>query len=116
MKTHRILGILWFILCCFCIFNSIRIPLTFPILDRFYYYVFAVFGTIYLGGALASIFLFRGAKWARWVVGSLSVLMLMVSAGVIVQGRSFSAWVALLGIFSLASIVMLFLTRHETAT
>ena len=117
MKTHRVLGILWLAFCSYGSFNLLRALLALHPTDASLWAAWsglALSCLIDLAGIVASIFLFRGAKWPRWSIGSLSVFMLIVWTGVIVQDRSVSILGASLCAFSLISIVMLFLTRHET--
>jgi uncharacterized membrane protein YobD (UPF0266 family) len=60
--------------------------------------------------AVASFFLFHGARWASIVVG---VIALLIVIACIWQIRSLSIWSGLLGVFALVSVYYLFLPRHD---
>ena len=72
---------------------------------------------IFLFGVVASIFLIRGAKWARTAVGIIALSL----AGLVVWGIVDSGWrsdlwadYSLSG-FALASVILLMFDRHKLA-
>jgi hypothetical protein len=110
MKTHRILGILWFAL-----FSSILVFWFWEFVEKTspesgYFRVFT--SPVFLFGAIASFFLFQGARWARIAIGIIALLIAVLVAWLVLK----SGWRwpdGSLGIFSLASVVFLFFPRHE---
>jgi hypothetical protein len=120
MKTHRILGILWAAYCCYSCFNLFRALLShlhptagghevaWPVLA-----VLAVSFLMYLAGIVASIFLFRGATWARWIIAVIAVYMLLGCVACVVTQKSLPIWAASSGVVALVSLALLFLPRHE---
>ena len=109
MKAQRILGILWFAL-----FSSILIMWFWQFMQKPYSGYFRVFTSpVFLLGVVASIFLFRGARWARFTIG---VIALFISVLAIVEiAGSFLSWQdGCLGFFGLVSAVLLFWPRHES--
>jgi hypothetical protein len=115
MKMYRILGILWLAFCCYACFNELRALLALhPTAGQWVaWYVLAFSGLIFLAGIVASIFLFRGARWARWIVGLVAIFVALGSIAYIVRYRSLPVWAASCSIFSLVSLPLLFLPRHE---
>ena len=117
MKTHRILGILWLALCSYIGFSLLwQLSHTF-VLSNFRptpdFYL-AIFGCLlYLAGALASFYLFRGAQWARGFIRVVAVLTVISMIAQIIAFRSLNFWSGLFGLFALVSLVSLFLPRHE---
>jgi|ERR1035441_9364904 hypothetical protein len=117
MKTHRTLGILWL---AFCIYNTIKmvwflsqvvgVPTFRPQPD---FFVALLLCLVSLFAVVASIFLIRGAKWARIFIGLFALLILLVSVVQVVQGRPFTLLDGIGAIFALVSVVLLFLPRHE---
>lgn len=108
MKTQRILGILWFAL-----FSSILVMWFWQFTEKPDSGYFRVFmSPVFLLGAVASIFLFRGARSGRFTIG---VIALCISGLVIVEiVDSFLSWQdGCLGLFALVSVVLLFRPRHE---
>ena len=117
MKTHHILGALWLAYCS--IFGGF-------ILWQFGSFLFAphpritpglfmaiLICLLYLAGAVASIFLIRGARWARIFIGLIAVLSVIACIGQIVSFRSLSFWGGISGAFALVSVVLLFWPKHE---
>jgi hypothetical protein len=117
MKPHRILGILWAVYCCYGSFNLLRTLLSFHPTpgQEVARYVLASFCLMNLAGIVASIFLFRGARWARWFVGLLAVFVVLGSIASILSQRSLPVWTIGPSVFALVSLVILFLPRHEPA-
>ena len=116
MKTYRILGILWLALCCYFSFNEVRALLMFhpanPSQD-IVWFVFGIYCLVYLTGIVASIFLFRGAFWARWAVGLVISIQVVTNIAFVVRYGSFSVAGSIFYLFALTSLVLLFLPRHE---
>ena len=116
MKTHRILGILWLALCCYSCFNEFRALLALhPTAAGLWvaWSVLAGFCLMYLAGIVASIFLFRGARWARWVVALVATVVAFGCATYVVTQKTLPVWAASSGVFALISLPLLFLPRHE---
>ena len=118
MKTQRILGISWLAYCSYFgllllwqILHGLVLKAR-PTPDL--YLAIFVCGA-YLCGIVASIFLFRGARWARRVVGWVAALTLIAAVAQFIT-LSFS-WFALgVAIFALVSLGFLFMARHEPVT
>ena len=117
MKTQRILGILWLALCSYTgvtilwqLSHIFGLPKFRPTPDLFLAILMCL---IYLIGAVASIFLFRGARWARRFVGVIAVLSVVACIGQIVAFRSLPVLGGVFGVFALVSVVLLFRPRHE---
>ena len=115
MKTQRILGISWLIFCGYFgllllwqLLHGIVLKAR-PTPDL-YIGIFAC--AVYLYGIVASVFLFRGARWARRGVSRVAALTLI---GVVAQFIAlWFSWFAFgVGLFALASLVLLFMARHE---
>jgi peptidoglycan/LPS O-acetylase OafA/YrhL len=117
MKTHRILGILWLALWSYG-FVWQAWPLShIPFVPNFSatpaLFLVILVCLLYLAGAVASFFLFRGTRWARKSVGLIAVLTVILAVVQIVVFRSFSVLGGLITVFALVSAVLLFLPRHE---
>jgi hypothetical protein len=121
MKKHRILGILWAVYCCYSSFNLLREMLRLHPADQpdlwIAWSVLALLCLIDMAGIVASIFLFRGARWARWFVGSLAGFVLFSGIAYFllqaVLQRPLPVFTIGPCVFALASLVILFLPRHE---
>jgi hypothetical protein len=113
MKAHKILGALWMTL-----FAFFGIVLLHALLRIFFDPNFRPSLVLFLSipvcmfAAVASFFLFRGARWASVVVGIIAILIVITC---IWQIRSLSIWSGLLGLFALVSVYFLFLPRHAQA-
>ncbi|MCX6916327.1 MAG: hypothetical protein NT167_25340 [Verrucomicrobia bacterium] len=115
MKTYRILGILWFAFCCYACFNELRALLTIRPTAGLWpaVWVHAGFCLLFLAGMVASIGLFRSARWARWFVSSLAVFLVVSDIAYIVTTRSLPIWTVWLGVFAVGSLVLLFWPRDK---
>ena len=116
MKPHRILGILWAVFCGYSCFNLF--PQLFSIHPTaaglwFAWGVIAAMFLMDLTGVVASIFLFRGARWPRSVVGLIAVYTAFGGIGFIIMTRSLPAWSVATSVFALVSLSLLLLPRHE---
>jgi hypothetical protein len=112
MKTYRILGFLWFALCFFgcCNFGSFcGIQPTAP----FVWFIIALFCLLVFTGLVASIFLFFGKLWPRWIISLLAIVMGFFIIASIVTSGSLGIATCLICAFALATPVLLFLPRHE---
>jgi len=116
MKTYRILGILWLAFCCYYSFNECRALLALhPTAAGLWvaWFVLAGFFLVFMAGIVASIFLFRGARWARWFIGLIAIFVVFSSICVIVTLRLLPMWTACSCVFALVSLVLLFSTRQK---
>ena len=116
MKTHRILGILWLALCCYSVLNLLLALLEFhPNANRFWVAWSFLGGSclLYLVGIGASIFLFRGARWARWFIAVLAVWEAFSTTAYLVTSKSFHIWSGFCIVLGVVSLVLLFLPKHE---
>jgi len=113
MKTHRILGILWFALCCYSVVNLLRALVELRATAGPAWSVLAVSCLLYLAGIVASIFLFRGARWARWFIAVLAVWEAFATTAYLVTSKSFHIWSGFCIVLAVVSLVLLFLPRHE---
>ena len=114
MKIHRILGILWLALCCYSVLNLLRALLEIPPTAGAAWWVLVVDCLLYLVGIVACIFLFRGARWARWIVGLVAGFVVLSSIVSVASQRALPVWAIGPGLFALASLVVLFSSRHES--
>ena len=94
MKTQRILGILWLALCSFTGLSLLwqLSHIFFTDLSKFRptpdLFLAILTCLVYLAGAVASFYLFRGARWARSFVGLIAVLSVIACIGQIIAFRS----------------------------
>jgi hypothetical protein len=116
MKTYRILGILWLAYCGYCCFNEFRALLALHPTAAALWVVWSVlagFCLMFMAGIVASIFLYRGARWARRVVALVAILIAFGWVAYIVTQKSLPVWAAGSVAFALISLPLLFLPRHE---
>jgi hypothetical protein len=118
MKTHHLIATLWLLLCSF--FGIYMLWGFRPSAPQYestaQFYVAILFCLIYLFGVVASIFLFRGARWARIFIGIVSLLSMLSCVMQYISYRSLPAWGIALGVFSFISVVLLFWPKHEPVT
>lgn len=128
MKKNRILGILWLAFCSYSSFNLLQaLQSLHPVApgQEVARYVLASLCLIFLAGIVGSIFLFREATWARWIVSLVAIIVALGTLTFIViywllpvvTYRSlpvwFPVWCSVTSIFALVSLVLLFSPRHE---
>jgi hypothetical protein len=115
--SFRILGTLWFAFCCYACFNEIRALMAIHPTAGLWpaVWVHAGFCLLFLAGMVASLFLFRSTRWARWFVGSLAVFLLVSDIAYIVTTRSFPTGAIFLGVLVIVSLALLFLSKAEPA-
>jgi ABC-type sugar transport system permease subunit len=113
MKIHRILGILWLALCCYSVLNLLRALLEIPPTAGAAWWVLVVDCLLYLVGIVASIFLFRGARWARWFIAVLAVWEAFGTTAYLVISKSFHIWSGFCIVLAVVSLVLLFMPKHE---
>ena len=118
MKTYRILGILWFAFCCYACLNEFRAVLGIHPTAGLWpaWCVLAGFCLLYLTGIVASLFLFRGARWARRTVGFVAFVVLLSGMASIASQKAVPVWAIGPGLFALVSLAVLFLSKHESVT
>ena len=77
MRTYRILGTLWLIFCGYGLFNDLKelLSVSFPSNEGLWQVrcVLATFCLLDLAGVAVSLFLVRGARWARWFIGLFAI-------------------------------------------
>jgi hypothetical protein len=114
MKTQRILGMLWLALCSYFSFFVIRDLLHFTAPKTWLVWFLLVgYVLLYLGGIVASIFLFRGRREARWVIGFIALLVVVQDIAFFITIRQFPVRSVVIFCFALISIPLLFWPRHE---
>jgi hypothetical protein len=115
MNRYRILGVLWVAFCCYACFNELRAVLAIHLTPGLWpaWCVLAGFCLLFLVGIVASLCLFRGARWARWFVGSLAVLLVLCDMAYMVTSRSLPSWAVCVCVFAIGSLVLLLLPKHE---
>jgi hypothetical protein len=115
MKKNRILAILWLAFCCYACFNELRAVLALHPTAGLWpaWCFFASLCLLYLAGIVASLFLFRGAIWPRWILALIAIFVVLGNIGYIMSYRSLPVWAASLCVFVLVSLVLLFLPKHE---
>jgi hypothetical protein len=118
MKTHRIVGMLWMILCgvpsiyflLFLLQVYHSIPRVIFTLD---FDLAVLFCLLALAGAVAAFPLYRGAVWARRFVGVDGVLIMLGALTWFVTFQSLPSSVVSFSVLAIISLVLLFLPRHE---
>lgn len=73
MVIYRILGITWYLMCCYGALNVIRSPFKYspqePLKFQYWPYIIFMF-PVFVTGIVASIFVyFYASRWACWVIG-----------------------------------------------
>ena len=112
MKAHRVLGVLWMALCGFLgiafLWILSRAFIFHPqVLASPRFYIPTLLCLLYLAGAVAGLFLFRGASLARGFVGVVAVLIVMATiAMVFVRGLPWAC--GIISILAILSVVRLF--------
>jgi hypothetical protein len=114
MKTQRILGLVWLALCSYFSFVEIRDLFNFNAPKPWLVW-FLLTGYVlwYLGGILASIFLFRGRREARWVIGFIALVVVVQDLAFFITVRQFPVRSVVIFGLALISIPLLFWPRHE---
>jgi hypothetical protein len=119
MKTQRILGILWLALCSFTGLSLLwqLSHIFFTDLSKFRptpdLFLAILMCLVYLAGAVASFYLFRGARWARRFVGLIAVLSVIACIGQIIACRSLPFLGGVFSLFAIVSALLLFWPKHE---
>lgn len=119
IQAHRILGTLWMAVC-----GSSGIPLLWSLLRdailfpkiffiSSYLYLPTLLCLLYLAGAVAGIFLFRGAWWARWFVGMIAVMTFIVTTAMIVKQGPIAQLYYIVSFFEIVSVSAIILPRYE---
>ena len=112
MKIHKILGVLWI---AFCAFLGIMLLLAFFRIftdPRFKPSPFLFLSIpVCIIAATASIFLFRGARWASIVVGIFAFLVFITCIWLI---KPLSIWSGSLALFALVSVYVLLSPKRDT--
>jgi hypothetical protein len=112
MKSHHVFGVLWLLFCSFFALDMVAIffrlysshKLGSPL-----YVCLGIIATAFLWvGIGASIFLIRGAVWAKRFIGFIAVLCLLGCAGHFLAYGYVSEWQLLESAFSLVSVFVLF--------
>jgi hypothetical protein len=117
MKAHRFFGILWLSICGYFGINmlwGIRHEFTHYLNLRPIDYIGDLVCLMFLVGIVASIFLFRGARWARIMVGIIALLtgVVFIALFVLAFKSGVSIRVGVLGIFGLISAIVLLFPRR----
>ncbi len=115
-KKHRILGLLWLALCGYSVFNLLRAMQGLPPTAAGLGVAWSVLAgscLMYLAGMVASVFLMRGANWARWYIAVLAVWEAFATAAFMVVSKSFHAWSVFCIVLAVVSLVLLFSPKHE---
>ena len=117
MKTHRILGILWLAYCSFYGISLLwqLVSFVFAPKARITPDLFLAISVclLYLAGAVASIFLFRGVQWARRFVGLVAAFTVIAAVAQIIAFRSLSIAGGFCSLFAIISVVLIFFPKHE---
>ena len=115
MKTYRTLGILWLLFCGYGCFNLLRELLALPSTIGLWpaWFVLAGLCLLDLAGIVASIYLFRGARWARWFIAVLAVWEAFGTTAYLVISKSFHIWSGFCIVLAVVSLVLLFMPKHE---
>ena len=121
MRTHsileRTLGVLWLVYCgSYGVFMLWEICHVFAISqpqneDSIWLRVMSlsvVICLLYFAGAVASVFLFRGASWARKFVGVIAIISVLL----VIANWSFDFWAVVQGAFAFVSACCLFFPRR----
>ena len=116
MKINRILGILWLALCGSSVFNLLRaMQGLHPTAAGLWIAMSVLAGAclLYLAGMVASLFLMRGASWARWLIAVVAVWEAFSTAAYMVVSKSFHAWSGFCIVLAVVTLVLFFLPKHE---
>jgi hypothetical protein len=121
MKTYRILGTSWLIFCGYGFFNDLRelLALSFPSTKGLWpvQCVLVTLCLLDLVGVTASLFLFRGARWARWFIGLFAIFKVICGITYTVMAKSVHTYtvcvIACVCVFATVSVVLLLLPKHE---
>lgn len=118
MKTNHVLGILWLALCSWFSISLLWV------LSRIYISDFRATPDLFLDigmclisllAVVASIFLFRDARWARFLMSIVAVFFLASCIVHLITFRSPSIWSAAIGIFALVSIILFLFPGRKVA-
>src|SRR5258708_24794038 len=118
-KAHRALGIAWMPVCIFVVALAAR-PL--PHLYLLYDYrpspefcLLVLTWALYLAGAVASGFLFRGAAWARRFMSAVAVLSLILCALGLAAGLRHSLIIlaVFVGTLSVVTLIVLLFSKAQ---
>jgi hypothetical protein len=119
MKRLRILGILWVLFCGYVFYDLFQWTLypdwpgvSWRDFVRFYLQIF--FCLLNLAGMVAATFLFRGARWARWFIVLVALLIALTAIDDMVWLKSVSVWAAFYACFSLVSIPLLLFPKSTS--
>jgi hypothetical protein len=118
MKTNHVFGILWLALCSWFsvsllwVLSRIYITDVRPTPDLFLAIGMCL---ISLLGVVTSIFLFRDARWARFLMSIVAVLFLASCIVHVITFQSLSIWSAAIGIFALVSIILFLYPSRKVA-
>jgi hypothetical protein len=109
-------AIFWMHFRCYAFFNELRAVLALHPTAGLWpaWCGLAGFSLMFLAGIVASLFLFRGARWARRIVGSVAVIVVLSSIASIASQKALPVWAIGPGLFALVSLVVLFSARHES--
>jgi hypothetical protein len=120
MKTYGILGILWLIVGCCGAYVAIHGIITLMMVSvhdpKWHGYLHWSSSMLLLNSVIivTSMFLVRGAEWARWLLGSFAIVFIITALGH--DGFSFPIKRIISSIFLLVSAVLLLKPRqHDTA-
>jgi hypothetical protein len=84
-------------------------------LSSLYFWIATIVCLSYLAGAVAGFYLFRGAKWARGFVGFIAILIVIATTALSVALKSVPILCGVIGVFAIVTVVLLLLSRHDTA-
>jgi hypothetical protein len=109
------------IFCGYGLFNDLKelLSLSFPSNEGLWQVrcVLAAFCLLDLAGVAASLFLFRGARWARWFIGLFAIFKMVCGIIYMVMAKSPHTYtvyiIACVCVFAAVSVVLLLLPKHE---
>ena len=124
MRTYHILdrtlGSLWLAFCsCYSVFTVWEICRVFSISQPQYedsgwirmMIVSVLICLVFFVGAVASVFLLRGASWARKSVGVIAIIVVLLA----IANWSLDFWAVAQGVFALVSACCLLVPRRAAA-
>ena len=116
MSTQRLLGTLWMVVCG--IPGIVYFWMLF-VHDIFYknvfhwprFYLGVSLCLLYLAGAVAGVFLFCGARWARRFAGSIAALIATATLVGFIECQALPLFYYIVGLFSIALLMFFFVQR-----
>jgi hypothetical protein len=117
MKTHRIFGISWLVICSILFIKwlfwiTVKVPSFRPPVDSLRLYIYLFFCLLYLAGIVASFQIIQGVQWARTFVGSIAMWCFIACIFQMLALRHISFFYGMSGAFYGVSFLFLLAPRR----